>query len=210
MAKKLATFFSTYKTVFYRRDRILLRPGERVTGLHYLVTGIVRHYRVLPNGEEVTVHFYRPGSVFPLMLVLAQVDNRFYFETITPVELKTAPVARVLRFVKENPELGWEFLGRFARAIDGLAFRLEQTLSQKTSGRVAHLLLYLAQRFGTEVKGKGVVIGLKLTHRDIASFIGASRETVSRELSRLKALGLITDQTTITNMNGLKGRSKLA
>lgn len=186
-----------------------MQPGERITRLHYLLTGTVRQYSVSPSGEEVTLHFYRPGSVFPLMLVLAQVDNRFYFETTTPVELKTAPVARVLRFVKENPELMWEFLGRFTRAINGLAFRLEQTLAHKTGERVGYLLLYLAQRFGTEVKGKWVVMGLKLTHRDIASFIGVSRETVSRELSRLKALGLIADQTTITDMKGLKKRLKL-
>lgn len=209
MRQTLKIFFSDYPKVSYGKGRMLLQPGERITGLHYLLTGTVRQYSVSPSGEEVLLHFYRPGSVFPLMVVLAEEANRFYFETTSSVELKTAPVGRVLGFIKQNPELGWEFLQRFSRAINGLALRLEETLSQKTEGRVAHLLLYLAQKFGTEVKGKGVVMGLKLTHRDIASFIGVSRETVSRELSRLRTLGLIADQTTITNMKGIKKRLKL-
>lgn len=152
---------------------------------------------VLPSGEEVTIHVYRPGAVLPMVLVLAEVANRFYFETISLVELKSVAVGPVLAFVKQNPDVLLNLAKRFSKAVDGLVTRLEHTLSQSARARVARLLVYWAEKFG----------GKRFTHRDIASWTGLTRETVSRELGLLKSRGFIANQTTIIDIAGLRKES---
>lgn len=58
-------------------------------------------------------------------------------------------------------------------------------------GRVARLLLDLAKREGQKYQD-GILIEKRPTQQDIASMIGASRETVSRVLGELNRRGLIS------------------
>ena len=57
-------------------------------------------------------------------------------------------------------------------------------------GRLANLLLRLANDFGSESE-RGTVIDLSLTQQDLAKMIGATRETVSHCLARLLEFGAV-------------------
>lgn len=56
--------------------------------------------------------------------------------------------------------------------------------------RFATLLVELADKFGVR-DARGVIINLKLTHRELADMIGTSRETVSFSILDLKKQGLL-------------------
>jgi CRP/FNR family transcriptional regulator, cyclic AMP receptor protein len=61
-------------------------------------------------------------------------------------------------------------------------------------GRLASLLLRLAEAYGERDGGK-LRLTLRLTHYDIASMIGATRETVTSTLGRFrKARLIVTEQ----------------
>jgi CRP/FNR family cyclic AMP-dependent transcriptional regulator len=57
--------------------------------------------------------------------------------------------------------------------------------------RIMHLLSRLATEHGVETPDGGVLLNVRLTHADIASLIGSTRETVSLELSHLTKAGRI-------------------
>ena len=52
-----------------------------------------------------------------------------------------------------------------------------------------HLLLELAEKYGQHTD-PGLLINLRILHQDVASAIGATRETVTITLGELKAGGL--------------------
>jgi len=56
--------------------------------------------------------------------------------------------------------------------------------------KLAELLLRLGSEHGVEAK-KGLVLGLKITHQEMANLIGSTRETVSLTLSQFKRKGYI-------------------
>ncbi len=59
-----------------------------------------------------------------------------------------------------------------------------------TVGRVASRLLELAERFGENAGGNGILITLPLTQEELAGWTGSSREAVSKALSTLRSAPL--------------------
>ena len=57
--------------------------------------------------------------------------------------------------------------------------------------RLTHLLLELAEQYGAKVDG-AVRLSIKLSHQDLASIIGSTRETVTVVLGDLQAEGLVS------------------
>ena len=73
---------------------------------------------------------------------------------------------------------------------DRLAMRLGLVSLHGARSRLAGLLLELAGRFGVR-DSEGLIIDLRLTHRELAALIGATRETVSVAMLELRQAGLV-------------------
>jgi CRP-like cAMP-binding protein len=85
--------------------------------------------------------------------------------------------------------------------------------TQDSVGRIAKRLLELAADHGTPVEGGagGVRIELSLTQDELASWTGATRETVSRALRLMRRLGWVaTEQRLITILDAEALRERCA
>jgi CRP-like cAMP-binding protein len=82
----------------------------------------------------------------------------------------------------------------FARAMIGrwrnLQTKVEQLVFKDVGSKLAELLLRLGSEHGVEHR-RGLVLGLKITHQEMANLIGSTRETVSLTLSQFKRKGYI-------------------
>ena len=63
--------------------------------------------------------------------------------------------------------------------------RLKSLLFHSNRDRLVHLLLELAEQYGTQ-HADGVLLGIRLSHQDLASIIGSTRETVTVLLGKLQ------------------------
>jgi CRP/FNR family transcriptional regulator/pyruvate formate lyase activating enzyme len=85
-------------------------------------------------------------------------------------------------------------LNNFAAQVDSRRRRIEARLVRivfkSSTGKVASLLAELAQRFG-EFEQDTIRIPLRLTHKDLGSFVGVKRETVSLAMADLEYRGII-------------------
>ncbi|MDB4743717.1 Crp/Fnr family transcriptional regulator [Planctomicrobium sp.] len=68
--------------------------------------------------------------------------------------------------------------------------RLKSLLFRSNRERLIHLLLELADQYGTSTPN-GVRLGIKLSHQELASIIGSTRETVTVVLGELQSEGSI-------------------
>ena len=191
--KKLDDFFSSAKPVFYKKKELILRAGEPIFGIFYLKKGFVRQYLITEEGEEVTIHIYRPPAFFPTMLALTNTPNRYYFEAATNIETYRQTPEKVLDFVTSEPEVLLDLTNRFAQAVIGLSKRIETLAIGSVYAKVIALISYLTHKFGEENDG-GITIKLPVTHNDIAAWIGAKRETVSRQMEKLIEDGVISQE----------------
>lgn len=180
------------KIVRYKRGILVIKPESELNKVYFLRKGLIRQFWVSAEGEEVTIHIFKPGSLFPLMLIIIKNSDSFYFEALTNVELQEFSAQESLNSIKNNPNLLYEFTEKFAFAINGLSLRIEMLAVSKVSTKILIFLDYLAKSFGTKIDDGKIEVNLNFTHNDISSWIGAQRETVSREISKLTKSGVLT------------------
>jgi CRP/FNR family cyclic AMP-dependent transcriptional regulator len=109
------------------------------------------------------------------------------------------------------PAISLNLIHILARRLRVATTQVQILSTQDLYGRVAHLLLTLAQEFGEAAPGGARRIPLRLTQSDLASLIGASRPRVNQILTFYKERGQIAmDQQyriTVLDMDTLAQRS---
>ena len=196
--EKLDKFFEGHKRQSYDAKEILIRADEEPSGVFYLTDGIVRMYAVSSQGEEVVINLFRSVSFFPMAWVLNDSISHYYFEAVTPVTVVKASKEEFLKFLKAEPEVLFDLLKRIYKGLEGYFSRMEYLMSGSAQARLITEILIYAKRFGKQ-EGSKTVVGFKLTEKDLAAQTGIARETVSREIHKLKEKGLIDfDKNTLT------------
>lgn len=183
-------FFSQYKAREYQKGEIILRAKETPTSIYYLETGYVREFILSEQGLELTLHFFKPKSFFPLTWALLGHENLYDFDAATPVIIRQAPKDEVVVFLKNNVEVLFDLNKRVLAGIEGLLSRIQYLAFGNARLKVVSTLLFLTKHF-SEVRNDVMVITTPFTHREIAAFAGVTRETVSREIEKLKEQQLI-------------------
>ena len=108
-----------------------------------------------------------------------------------PVELELAPRNEFVKFIKENNDVLFELTVRILIRLGGLIERMNYLVFGNAYNKVASIISICAQRFG-DLERAGIVIGVPLTHKDIANLIGVARETVSIEIKKLEKEGILS------------------
>ena len=185
-------FFGKYTKLTYRKGEVILRAGDPPPGVLYLKKGVVRMSFVGTSGDTLVLHIFRPGSYFPMPWIINDTPNRYYFEALTPVEILRAPREDVRKFLKDTPAVAEHFMSRILSGVSGLLERMEHLVLESAYRKTIVLLLYYARQFSDEkVKGK---LKIPLTHKEIAAWIGTTRETASLQIEMLKRKKLISYQ----------------
>lgn len=187
---KLAGFFSKFKLLKYKKGEHILRADDTILGIHLLKKGFVRQYSISSGGHELTIQIYKPGYYFPILLAIANLPNKYYFEAVTDVELRRSPSDEMINYIKNEPIVLFDFINRLSDNYYELVGRLENLVFEQSYFRVVSLFSYLAKRLGVK-SGNKIVIKLPLTHEDIANWTGINRETASRQIEKLIIMGLI-------------------
>lgn len=187
---KLGLFFRKFRALHYKKDEVIVRAEDNPSGVYYLIKGFTRLYALSKKGEELTLIIFKPGDFFPMMWAINKTPNAFYLEAMTPVDLWRAPREKFLNFIKGNPEVFFELTSKMLVRLGGLLSRMEYLVFGNAYAKIASILVICAERFPRQERSK-VVIEVPLTHSDLASMVGVTRETVSIEIKKLEQKGLI-------------------
>ncbi len=202
--KKLA---SAYPARVIPKGTILLAPGQKAQGVYYLHSGSIRQYSISPQGNELTLHLLFEGAIFPAIAMYDNSETKYYYEAFKTSKVSIVPIRDFEDYLKDNTQELFEFTGRLLKGLDGLARRIEATSFGDSYLRVISILLYLARHFG-ESNGKNIEIAQKLTHQQIASFVGVTRERTSLELGKLQEKKLVNYKSGIIKIPDIKKLEK--
>ena len=181
-------------TKTYSKNTIILNEGEESDSVYVILSGSVKVFLSDEDGKEIILNTQSAGEYFG---ELALIDNSPRSASVMTLEDTTAGVTineaadpSVRRdfesFILKNPEVALQLIRGLTKRLRGLTDNVKSLALMDVYGRVARTLLNLA----AERDGK-MVIEQKLTQRDIANMVGASREMVSRILRDLVAGGYI-------------------
>lgn len=209
---KLEGLFSQFRLVRYYKGQIILQPGDSLQGVYYLKEGYVKFYSISPEGYELTLNIFKPGSYFSMMWAIGNVPNVYIFKAITDVTVWQAPKEEVLSFLKKDPEVLFELTRRTFIGLSGLLERVEYLLFGDAYKKVASVLLMAASRFGEKGDDGEVMIQLTLTHQEIANLANLARETTSIQLKKMERKGIFVQRghrIVIKNLEKLQEESQI-
>ena len=181
--QKVEAFFHRFPSQHFARSQHLLTPIHPSSSIFYLASGLVRQYSNSFDGQELTLNQFRPPSFFPLGPLVNATKNRFNYQATSDSVVFVAPAKDTLDFLTSNPDVMFDLIKRIYSGLDGYFLIVESLLSGNAYYKtVTHLLLH-ARRFGPDQQ---------ITHSQIASLAGLSRETVTREIAKLKKKKLVS------------------
>lgn len=188
--QKVREYFSQFPHRSYPKGQILVFADENPDHIFYLVTGKVRKYDVSYRGDELVVNVFKPGAFFPMSWAINRTGNKFFYKTEEETELHVVPADKALEFLQANPDVMLDLLSRLYRGMEGVLGRLVHLMSGTARSRLLYELIIECRRFG-KADANGVY-RLAVSEVDLAAHAGLSRETVSREIQKLKDVGLIS------------------
>jgi CRP/FNR family transcriptional regulator len=170
-----------------------------------LERGYIKRYFITKEGNKSIQVIYGPNYIFPLTPIFEVTHGLkayrgpevYYYEALTDVVTYSLSLDNFQEMAAKQPTLYKDLLFAAGLRLNSYIHRLEDQSLHSSLRRVAHQLVYLADRFGTAKNG-AVTLQLPLTHQVLADILDLSRETVSREMAKLKSRGLIDNSDAIT------------
>lgn len=184
----LADFRNQGANLHLAAGQSLFHQGDPADCVFSLTSGVLKLYAILPDGRRQIVDFLFPGDFMGLD---ARQTHGFSAEAVSDAALCRFPKGRFERFVDRHPALAD---ARYRRAASELAFAQEKMvmLVRKTATeRVASFLYQLHERAGLGGQDNARLVPLAMSRSDIADYLGLTKETVSREFTRLRSSGVI-------------------
>lgn len=203
VSEKLEEFVSHGKPIEYRTGEVVVHADENPEYVYFIDKGYVRIYSIFEDGKEFTIDIIGRGNFFSSIWLIADIPNRYYFETVTPAKLIRVDKEALLEFFKKSPEVLFATIKSVVSNYYLQETRFTCLLSGQAYHKVIFSLLFSARSFCTCADQKKAVIGMPLTHQLIASFSGLARETVSLEMKKLEEKKLIKYNKKFLMLNDL-------
>lgn len=168
-----------------RKGTLIMEPGQHSDVLFLLKDGRVRIYKISAEGKEFTLALLGPGNIFGEIGNLSTGTQGAYAEALDDTVLCLWRKPDVERIMQKHPQLALRVMEVLSSRLKQMQELMGYLVMGDVRARLLYLLLRLAAEFGAEDDGPWTLISADLTHQDLASMIGATRETVSATLAAL-------------------------
>lgn len=178
------------ETVEVRRRNTVWEPGDPSNTIYVLRSGIIKVSKVSEEGRELTLHFFTRDNLFGELSLVSDQPHDTVAEAFEDSHLLAFSKDDFTRVMMRTPTLAMRMIKLVGERRRKLEDRVENLLFKSAHSRLAGLFMELAANFGVR-DSRGIIVNLKLTHKEIASLIGATRETVSFAILDMRKDGLV-------------------
>lgn len=177
------------RSVRKARGEFIYMPGDRADFVYILKQGRVKLSVISESGKEIAIDIIQPGEIFGEFALVDDSPRSNMTQALDDMLRWVIPKHDFTRLLGSLPKLALSYI----RLVGDRRRRMEQKLSDITSkavsARVCELLHELSTSASeTETASDHIV---PLTHHDVASLIGAARQTTTTVLNDLERRGII-------------------
>ncbi len=182
-----------------KKGEVIFKEGDKVTGVYFIYAGNFKVHKKWGADKELIVRFAKKGAIIGHR---GLGTNLFYPVSGTALEAGKVCFIDMDFFnttLRVNNEFTYNLMMFFADELQESERKMRNLAHMPVKGRVAQALLTLKEQFGLTENG---FINIELSRQDLASFTGATYETVFRTINELSQESIIsTSGKSITIIN---------
>ncbi|MCA9916662.1 MAG: Crp/Fnr family transcriptional regulator [Anaerolineales bacterium] len=190
-AEQLGSICPDVKPRKFAQGEIIFREGDPGQVLYLVQSGQVRIYvNGLAGSETSVILFGRPGDMFGELAVIDGLPRSATAVALDETLLYTISRESFRLHMQRFPQLALSFMKELTHRVRYNTRQMDSLASLPVSQRLARKLLELAQDYG-RIEADNVIIDMTLTQANLASLIGATRESTNKILRDFRERCLI-------------------
>ena len=164
---------------------------ERANYVFLLAEGLMKISHITDEGKESILAFIQSGDLFGELAIFENEQTDEYLYALEASTLVMIPKGEMTQLMVEHAEVAVGMTKIIGRRHQQIERRLKNLLFLSNREKLVHVLLDLAEQFGS-FQNDQIHLRIKLSHQDLASLIGSTRETVTLTLGRLRLEGNVS------------------
>lgn len=188
---EIAQLMSASKRRTFRAGEVIFHRDDPGQVLYMIKEGKVKICRFSPDGQEISLAVLGKGEYFGEFALLDGLPRSADAIAMERVECYSLQRSDFHNAIMKTPKIAIEVMEALTKRLRTTDQMVEDLIFLDVYGRVAKKLLELAEAHGAETDS-GVRIDVRLTQQELASMVGASRESVN------KVLGYFTEKNFIS------------
>lgn len=174
----------------YRAGREIFSKDSPGDSMMAVLKGRVKISSLSPEGKEIVLNIISPGEIFGEIALLDGKERTADATAMDDCELLVLSRRDFLPFLERHADICLLLLSVLCERLRRTSEQLEDVTFRHLQSRLAKTLLRLGRSAGAP-KGRALRIDLKLSQRDLANIVGATRESINKHLQLLQRSGVI-------------------
>ena len=177
----------------YARGDTVFLHGDPAGDVFVVVSGQIKLTLGARDGREVLIEIRGEGEIIGEMALIDQAPRSASgFALTTPTDVLVLSTRDFGRLIDEDLGLTRRLLDEMVRKLRETTFHQLEFGLDGVRGRVARRIDELAARVGRVGDDGTIAFRSPITQQELADWAGVSRQAVVKELSRLRAVGVIS------------------
>jgi len=188
----------------YRSGDIIYLQGNKDIGLVCIQKGSVKNSSYLSNGAEKMICILDAPAIIGETAVIDEGENSLTAQALTYVEAVIVSTNAAKQYMRENSNVMMMMLGIYAEKIRGVQLQAESVALNLQQKLARMLVNYHSYGMFSNAPSDGQ---LKITHEQLAGFLGTTRPKITNALCQFEKSELIIKKRgriIIVDYNGLK------
>lgn len=164
---------------------VLFEQGDVGDTLYAIISGAVEFSVLAQDGRKLTLDMMRPGALFGEISLFDPGERTATATAVEPTRLCRVRHSDVLAQIRHQPDLAVDMIHLAGQRMRWMGRQLSEQVFLPLPTRLARKVLHLAPENST------APCKLTLSQAELAEFVGATREAVSKILSSWKKDGVI-------------------
>jgi CRP/FNR family transcriptional regulator len=172
------------------RGQFVYMQGDRADTVYVLKQGRIKLSVLSESGKEFAIDIIQPGEIFGEFALLDESARSNMAQALDDVKMLVFGKRDFTRLLETRVKLAMNYI----RLVGERRRRMEKKLSDITAKDVAARVCELLHELSTNAApsaSEAVESLVPLTHQDVASLIGAARQTTTSVLNDLERRGII-------------------
>ncbi|MDF2923614.1 MAG: Crp/Fnr family transcriptional regulator [Paenibacillaceae bacterium] len=175
----------------YKKKSIIFTEGSEKESIYIVRSGLVKAFKTDADGHEQIVNFLGPGSMFPHTGFFLLSPYPATTEAVMDTQLLAMPLKSFEHLLTSTPSMTIKVMRVMSETIQELQSKLQELTGQDVMLRLLSFLAAMAEKQGRVLPDGRVKLSLPVTHQELGSTIGTTRESVTRLLAQLRKEGLL-------------------